>query len=238
MVVPKHKHKQTRRRLLTSLGASAVVAAGLATVPFVHSSPSRPAESSHAYWNVVLNHASQKLNPSPEKGSDWLRSWIATMLREPKRRICGLSLVGPECSGKTTFHKAVGLLLPDMEYAVTKRASFAELLVRHGDTRLVVLEGDTTSLPEKLKVSHSLLASRFQFRPDASEAASVPNMSHWMQVSRTTPEDFEPGEWLREIAFDQLKKPIPRRDLLRRLEDEQDAFMASLSDAAHMQALT
>lgn len=76
----------------------------------------------HPHWDAVLDHiganldASLRSHPWAQKygiktGRQYLQLWIATLLREPFDKLPYLFLYGPENSGKSTLHVAIGKLM-------------------------------------------------------------------------------------------------------------------------------
>ena len=76
----------------------------------------------HPHWDKVLNHIGQDLNaplrdsPWAQKagirtGAQYLRAWIACLIKYPFSPLPYLFLYGPENSGKSIFHEAIALLM-------------------------------------------------------------------------------------------------------------------------------
>ena len=63
----------------------------------------------HPTWDRLLNHLG-RYRFSDRRAE--LRCWVQGLL-SPTKPQPPLLLTGPECSGKTIFHQAMGLLLPD-----------------------------------------------------------------------------------------------------------------------------
>ena len=159
-------------------------------------------------WNRILDHLCHQTGLQSKDRRSELNEWIRGLVSFANRPQSPLVLIGPDCSGKRTFHHAMGLLLPD--HAVlqfpprlpkdewTRRLNLAWLLVIEGHLdRFVNLAGHTHRRGDRyLK---------------------------WCLIDNR---DIE----LDALRFDASLLPttIPRIDLLRRLEDERDLFRQTL----------
>ncbi len=76
------------------------------TIPTVHT---ELRSVKHPTWDRLLNHLG-RYRFSDRRAE--LRCWVQGLL-SPTKPQPPLLLTGPECSGKTIFHQAMGLLLPD-----------------------------------------------------------------------------------------------------------------------------
>lgn len=106
--VRRAKSRLSRRALLKGAGVAAVgLAASLVCPRMVHAILPKPIP--HPTWDMLLDHVGA--NPNP--GGVELRSWIHDLVLRPTRPQRALLLTGPETNGKTVFHNAMGLLLPE-----------------------------------------------------------------------------------------------------------------------------
>lgn len=81
-----------------------------------------PIPGAHPMWDKVLQHQGNDLNDAVREnpwcqqhgvrtGAEYLRLWIANMLRNPFGHVPYLFFFGPQNSGKSTFHEAASLLM-------------------------------------------------------------------------------------------------------------------------------
>lgn len=85
-----------------------------------------PAEKSgpHPHWDMIYEHLGNSLDEAIQKtewcqrwglqsGADYLRCWLAAMIKYPLEPLPYLFFYGPQNSGKSIFHESVSLLLSD-----------------------------------------------------------------------------------------------------------------------------
>lgn len=83
-----------------------------------------PKEGPHPTWDLLLSHCFRNLTSAVlenewckrygiVKGEDYGRCWTAAMFQEPHRPLPYLFFVGPQKSGKSTFHEALRKLFAD-----------------------------------------------------------------------------------------------------------------------------
>lgn len=76
----------------------------------------------HPHWDMILDHVGEELTEALAEdlwatkygiktGRQYLQLWIAAMLREPYEPLPYLFLWGPENSGKSILHEAIGKLI-------------------------------------------------------------------------------------------------------------------------------
>ncbi len=76
---------------------------------------------SHPHWDLIVDHIGHDLNAAIRgdawcrsvgilTGADYLRHWIACLIRHPFERLPYLFLYGPQNSGKSILHEAIELL--------------------------------------------------------------------------------------------------------------------------------
>ncbi|MCE5268044.1 MAG: hypothetical protein LLG00_09180 [Planctomycetaceae bacterium] len=111
---------------------------------------------------------------------------------------------GPACGGKTTFREAVGLLLPPR--AVVQFPPSKDAL---RDAWVLHYEGYPGRIAALL-------------RRDIREG-------RYLKWILDHDKAVEPLHNVRHFSVLQLRTTVPRFDLLRRLEDERDAFRRSLT---------
>jgi hypothetical protein len=77
-----------------------------------HAMPTKPRPAAHPTWDRILEHVGRSSTAADDVGSLLLKEWVRDLVLRPDKPQPGLLLTGPEVSGKTTFHEAMGLLLP------------------------------------------------------------------------------------------------------------------------------
>ncbi len=221
----RHQRRVSRRALLKSAGA-AVAALAASIIPFgmVHQETSKL--GNHPTWDHLLNHYGRR----PE-----LDRWINGLVAQPSKPQPALLLVGSQCSGKSTFHEAMSLLLPEkavlhypQEYPPT-RLRYA-IDQKFGEFREVhVSEFELAQLDETVKRAWMIVirgqtencVNLFE-RPTWNAGRYL----KWCLTSTRDVDDDVPNVQRHNIRI--LNTTIPRPDLLRRLEDERDAFCRTL----------
>lgn len=108
--------KVSRRALLKGAGAAVAAVTASLFIPgvprMVHSEVVRVAPC--PTWDRLLNHISRQttgLQASDRRPE--LDRWVHGLVMRPHEPQPALLLLGPQCSGKRTFHHAMGSLLPD-----------------------------------------------------------------------------------------------------------------------------
>ena len=166
-------------------------------------------------------------------GGDYLKAWVAAIIADPYCRLPYLFFFGPENSGKSIFHEAVGQLFTSgvvpAERALTKDFN--------GE-----LEGAIVGYVEELNISKNKAAHEkiknyvtsptIAVRRMRTDSYDIPNTTHWVQCAnsmRYCP--VFPGDT--RITAIRVRKPtedIPKDQLLERLNAEAPYFLRSLID--------
>jgi len=176
----------------------------------------------HPTWDNILNHIGrqilglQNVDRRPE-----LNLWVHGLVLQPEKKQPALLLIGPECSGKTVFHEAMGLLLPPRAVlhfpdearqfnwpALDDRKAAWEERLRQ--TWLVVVQDTPTGYVNQFR------------RPKRRD-------ERYLKWCLTHTHDVEPLPNVQRFDVGLLGTTVPRTDLLRRLEDECEAFQRTLA---------
>jgi hypothetical protein len=203
----------------------------------------------HPHWNLILRHVGRDLD-SPiaalkwaqdcgiRNGADYLRAWIACMLREPFQPLPYLFLYGEkQNSGKSMLYESIELLMTrgadSAKYALTNQSGF------NGELANLVLasieETDISKSPgayNRLKdwVTNPVLTIR-RMRTDAYSQA---NTLHFIHTSNDPAEcPIMDGDTRITAAYVHPLAPgeeIPKPILKDRLRDEAPHFMRTLMD--------
>lgn len=78
----------------------------------------------HPHWDMIYNHIGMSLNSAVRRtqwcqewglqsGADYLRCWMAALVRYPFEPLPYLFLYGPQDSGKSIFHESASILFTD-----------------------------------------------------------------------------------------------------------------------------
>lgn len=217
----------SRRRFAKRIAAAFPAAALLAAVPrMVHSQERAPRQPVHPHWDMLLNHAG-----NPEKHpEDWLKAWLATLVREPERRIPGLMLVGPQESGKTVLHRAFGSLFPTESYQATSDWTQHLASMMKGTRLLNVFEEN----------EHHVIKHAHRHEQLIAEALSVKrSKSHWIETATYFHKAgaTADGIWLKTLSLERMKRPMPTLELTKHLADEKDQFLQTLRECEMLASL-
>ena len=117
---PKQKRRRARhaRRVVaandaeTSSCGNIFTRGQLMTMPHCPDNADIPKSVTHPTWDQLLDRIGMGFDDSAMDGRLKLRCWVHDLVLRPEAPQPTLLLTGPECSGKTTFHEAMGLLLP------------------------------------------------------------------------------------------------------------------------------
>jgi hypothetical protein len=201
----------------------------------------------HPSWDLIFDHIGNSLTPQLKTlpwasdagiktGGDYLRHLVACIFRDPFEPTPYLFLYGPENSGKSIFHEALGLL-------VTRGIVMADrVLTTKGDFNgelanailCVVEEKAVSKHPGAMaKIKQWVTCRRLSVRKMRFDSFEQDSTLHWVQVSN----DFHacpvfPGDSRITVievpAF--TGDEIPKKKLLERLDSEASHFLRTILD--------
>jgi Family of unknown function (DUF5906) len=200
----------------------------------------------HPTWDILFNHLGEGLNEALLlhpwaksnniiNGAEYLRLWVASILKYPMEPLPYLFYFGPEDCGKSSFHESLNLLISNgiqrADNSLTSQGSFnAE--IEHAVV-CVIEETDLKKNKTALAKIRDFVNSRTItiHRKGETPYDSI-NVSHWLQCSNNPDAcPVFPGDSritvinVKSIPKDKL---IPKRDLFRQLEKESSDFLAYL----------
>jgi phage/plasmid-associated DNA primase len=207
----------------------------------------RDEEPVHPHWDLILEHIGSDLSKYLAKldwaiesgirtGGDYLRAFFASIIRDPLEHTPYLFLFGEENSGKSIFHEAFSLLVTSgvvkADRALTSRSDFNGELA--GAILCVVEEKDIGKTPGALaKIKDASTAEFLSIRKMRTDPYMARNFTHWVQCNN----DFAscpvfPGDSRITVIYVPpfTGTEIPKRQLLRKLEEEAPAFLRTVID--------
>jgi len=204
-------------------------------------------EPKHPTWNRLLEHCGVELNEYiPElkwckdwgitTGGDYLLAWIACMFQNPWCKLPYLFMYGPQNSGKSSFHEAIGFLLTKgvekADRALTSKQGYNGEL--EGAILAVVDEVDITKAGSEVynKLKEWVTAGTISIHAKYKQVVDMPSTLHFVQMSndrRSLP--VFPGDTrITAMNVPFLEAEIPRDEFHRRLKEEASHFMRSVVD--------
>ena len=175
----------------------------------------------HPTWDKVLNHLSRQTTgmETVDRRLE-LDLWVQGLVLQPSRRQPALLLIGPECSGKTMFHQAMGLLLPDR--AVLR---FPE------ETRCFNWQGcDRRSAWEKrLEETWLIVVQENPARYVGLFRRSESRGGRFFKWCLLHTHDVDPLPNVQRFDVGLPDTTITSKDLLHRLDAEREAFQRTLA---------
>ncbi len=202
----------------------------------------------HPHWDKILAHLGQSLTPvlrsqawaqkaNVLSGADYLRAWLAVLLREPFERLPYLFFYGPENSGKSIFWEAFDLLVTGgvvkADRVLTNISEFNGEL--EGAILCVIEEKNISKTPGALnKIRDFVTGMTLALRKMRTDTYLVPNVSHWCQMSNELDAcPVIPGDTRITVCYVPplaAGAEIPKGELLERLTAEAPAFLRTLLD--------
>ena len=200
----------------------------------------------HPHWDKVLHHCFCDLDSEIKNlqwaqeanirtGADYGLAWIACCFRDPFEPLPFLFFFGNPGSGKSIFHEAVSLLttggVANAERSLTNQNGFnAELA---GAVLAFIEESDISKSPFAYnRIKEWLTAQVLWIRKMRTDAYPQPNTLHMAMMAnyqRNCP--VFPGDnriTVIEVADLLKEQAIPKKILLRKLEEEAPHFMYTL----------
>ncbi|WP_428303700.1 primase-helicase family protein [Lacipirellula sp.] len=201
-------------------------------------------DSTHPTWDLVLKHSGADLDDSINEldwcredyifcGGDYLKAWIACMIRCPFEPLPYLFFFGKQNHGKSTFHEAASLLMTKgcvrADRALKRNNEFNGELA---NAILCVIEETNIAVEknaiDKIKdwVTSPMIAIR-QMRTDQYMTA---NSTKWVQCNnfRSACPVFKDDTRIVVMHVREPDADIPKEELKARLRSEAPAFMRTL----------
>lgn len=197
-------------------------------------------------WQKILDHCGESLNAPISKhvwciqngilnGADYLKVWLACLVRHSEQPLPYLAFYGLQDTGKTTFHEAFCEIIlsggyMDAATALTNTSNFnAEL--EHA-ILCTLEEVDLRKKDVYNKVKDLVTGSKMTIHPKGLTPYRVVNYTHWIQC--VNERDFIPVfEGDKRITMFQVaalspQQLIPKRDLWELLKKEASDFLGHL----------
>lgn len=197
-------------------------------------------------WLKVLRHCGAGLDEAVKEhgwcrangiltGADWLKCWISSLFKEPKQPLPYLFFYGPENTGKSIFHEALGLLL-------TKGYKRADTALTSQGGFNAELEGALICVVEEINLSRNQTAfNRIKdwvtgkdllVHRKGETPYHIPNTTHWIQVANDKNYcQVFPGDTRITMVYVDALDPIdliPKKLLVPLLEKEAPDFLAEI----------
>ncbi|MFA5313691.1 MAG: primase-helicase family protein, partial [Methanomassiliicoccales archaeon] len=197
------------------------------------------------HWSKILNHIGKNLdeailsnewckNNGLIQGSDYLKCWIASLFQCPSEPLPYLFLYGPQNSGKSILHEALGLLVNGRgicraDHALTSASGFnAEL---ENSILCVVEETDLKHNKQAYnRIKDWVTSIQIAIRKLFTNLYTVNNTTHWIHCAneRSACPIF-PGDTRIVMCYvGELENSIPKSELLYQLEKEAPDFLAEI----------
>jgi hypothetical protein len=199
----------------------------------------------HPHWDLILNHIGNSLTPAIQKlpwaadagiktGGDYLRMWVACMVKDPFEPTPYLFLYGPENSGKSIFHESLETLitrgLVRADRVLTTKGDFNGELANA--ILCIVEEKQISKHPGAMnKIKEWVTARRISIRRMQRDSYEQDSTLHWVQISNffhACP--VFPGDTritVVEVPYF-TGAEIPRKEMEAFLAEEAPHFLATL----------
>lgn len=198
----------------------------------------------YPHWRRILNHCGVGLDLAVQAdpwciengidtGADYLKCWCASMFQEPEQPLPYLFFYGPQNSGKSILHEALGLLFSPgymkADNALTTSQGFnGELL----SAILCVVEETDLSRNSSAynKIKDWVTSPTLAIRPLYQTTFMVRNMTHWIQCANEQKFcPILPGDTrVVIIEVPELTEVIPKKTLMDQLKAEASDFLTEL----------
>lgn len=216
--------------------------------PQIKYPPTNDDDIFHPYWDRVMDHCGGDLTPSVkinkwcqaagvQTGGEYIRLWLASMIRFPFEPLPYLFLYGPQNSGKSILHESISLLMSGgvtkADNALSTRGDFNGEL---SNAVLAVIEETDLSVAGQRaynRIKDWVTSRTISIRKMRTDAYIQRNSLHFIQCAnniKSLPIFY--GDTRITIAHvAPLQDEIPKAILLDKLVEEAPHFMRTLMDA-------
>lgn len=205
-----------------------------------------PTPGAHPHWDMVMNHVGTSLDETIqenkwarrtglERGGDYLKLWLASLIRKPFQPSPYLFMYGPQDSGKSMFHEAARLLFKNGIGHVHAESAVEDKF--NGQLRnavLCIIEEIELGKNKRAynKIKDWVTGKTIALHEKGYTVYDIPNTTHWVQCSNEIGScPIFPGDT--RITFFHVKKPeriIPKPLLEKHLEKEVSHFLYTLTN--------
>lgn len=201
----------------------------------------------HPTWTRLMEHCAVELNEYIDKlewckkwgittGGDYLTAWVACMIQNPFGKLPYLFMYGPQNSGKSSFHEAIGLLftrgVKKADRALTSEQGYNGEL--EDAVMAVIDEVDVAKAGSTAynKLKEWVTALTISIHAKYKSVRDVPSTLHFVQVSndRSSLPVFPGDTRITAMNVPALEEEIPRDQLRELLKKEASHFMRTLVD--------
>jgi hypothetical protein len=203
----------------------------------------------HKHWDKVMNHCGRDLDeyiPELEwaktwdirKGGDYLKAWVACMLRYPECKLPYLFMYGVQNSGKSTFHEALAELFVNKKGVARADRAMTSPNGYNGE-----LMGAILAVVDEIDVANSGLdaynrlkdwttGTSLAIHAKHKTVIQVPNTLHFVQMgnSRDNLPVFQGDTRITAMCVEAPEEDIPKDLLFDKLREEAPAFLRTLLD--------
>ena len=202
----------------------------------------------HATWDMIFHHLGAPLDEAIKEselfrdigihsGYDYLFNWGLCSFRDPFEPNAYLFFCSPEeNTGKSIYHEALGMLLTKgyvlADRTLTDKSEFNGELA--GAILCAVEEKNLSKFANSFERLKKWVTSPWlDIRKMRMDTFQIRNTTHWVQCANDASfcPVFRGDTRMTVINVSPLESPIPKKELLQRLEAEAPMFMRTLLDA-------
>lgn len=200
----------------------------------------------HPHWDLIFNHCGKGLDKYIQElpwcedwqikcGGDYLKAWVAAMIRFPYKRLPYLFMYSPsQNTGKSTFHEAIDILLTKgvvkADRALTSSQDF------NGELATAILgvidEADIARAGRAAynKIKEWTTGLTLSIHAKYKEVYQQRSTLHLMQMAndRSSLPVFPGDSRITSMEVPPLENEIGKDELMEHLHDEASHFMCTL----------
>ena len=197
-----------------------------------------PVEGLHPHWDLIHSHGGASLDvelrrlkqDGIETGSDYLRHWLACVIRKPFNRLPFLLFYGDQNDGKSIFYESFSLLVTSGVVDAYRALKEQFNGVMEGAILCTLDERNASEKASAEKIKSFTTSNEIEIRRMRAEAYTVANTTHWCQMTNSLENACVPLGDTRTtmIKVGTLQKEIPKDRLLDALRAEAPAMLFTL----------
>jgi hypothetical protein len=201
----------------------------------------------HKHWDSILDHCGKSLDAACRenpwckangivKGSEYLRCWIASLIKEPGEPLPYLFFYSEEQdTGKSMFHEAIELLLTRGYMRADTALTSAGGFNGEFDNSVLCVVEETDLRASKVayaRIKDWVTSRHISIHVKGATPYMIPNTTHWIQCANGASYcPMFPGDTRITMIHVPPLAPehkIPKKEFIKILEKEAPDFLASL----------